>query len=151
MARPGSSVGGGVRGVPGTASRLLETAARWEESLTFSRWIKWDTRQTCQGSFHDHHVTIRQRPASRGGIGLQTAVSSIDLIQYVFNGPLFGLFDDHWFYEMSLMVGLIDGHLLSGECGREADHPAGSTRAQDWRCSYLVEVLTCPQDGHPEE
>ena len=28
MARPGSSVGGGVRGVPGTASRLLETAAR---------------------------------------------------------------------------------------------------------------------------
>ena len=29
MARPGSSVGGGVRGVPGTASRLLETAARY--------------------------------------------------------------------------------------------------------------------------
>ena len=31
MARPGSSVGGGVRGVPGTASRLLETAARCQE------------------------------------------------------------------------------------------------------------------------
>ena len=29
MARLGSSVGGGVRGVPGTASRLLETAARY--------------------------------------------------------------------------------------------------------------------------
>ena len=29
MARPGSSVGGGLRGVPGTASRLLETAVRY--------------------------------------------------------------------------------------------------------------------------
>ena len=29
MARPGSSVGGGLRGVPGATSRLLETAARY--------------------------------------------------------------------------------------------------------------------------
>ena len=51
----------------------------------------------------------------------------------VFDGPLFDLFN---------------GHLFSGECGREADHPAGSTRAQDWRWSLLVEVLNCPLDCH---
>ena len=98
--------------------------------------------QTCQGSFHDHHVTIRQRPASRGGIGLQTAVSAIDFIKYVFDDPLLTcvmVFDGPLF-------DLFNGHLFSGECGREADHPAGSARAQDWRWPLLVEVLTCPLD-----
>ena len=54
----------------------------------------------------------------------------------VFDGPLYDLFN---------------GHLPSGECGREADHPAGSTRAQDWRWSYLIEVLTCSLDLYPEK